>query len=65
MSMEDQIVAKIRDEVPRLWWNIYQGCLQQGFNALQAFTLLQTWILSQGPGGCRPNACEGPKDDMP
>jgi hypothetical protein len=57
----EQELAKIRDTVPRLWWNLYQGCLVAGFSERQAFVLLQTKIL--GEQGVYPPREGGPEED--
>ncbi len=59
----DQAIVSARDFIPRIWWGLYQGCLQTGFDKVQSFALLQTYILSQNPNGIRPNDCTGPKSD--
>lgn len=61
----DQDFSQIRDVIPRLWYNFYQGCLQQGFNESQSFALLQTYILSQNPHGIKPPTDQGPPSDNP
>jgi hypothetical protein len=48
-----------------MWWNIYQGCLQVGFNETQAFALLQTFLLAQNPQGIQPPSQSGPSTDKP
>jgi hypothetical protein len=65
MSDDEQKLAAIRDSIPRLWWSIYQGTLAAGFNHLEAFALLQTWILSQTPNGIQPPRQSGPDTDDP
>ena len=63
MNQREQDLANLRDGLPRLWHALYQGNLSAGFDERQAFVLLQTWILSQCPGGCRPPDGSGPKTD--
>lgn len=53
-KLEESLVAT-REFVPRLWWNLYQGCLQAGFAPPEAFALVQTYVLAQSPHGIRPN----------
>lgn len=68
MPPHDQIeegMLAFREVLPRAWWNIYQGCLQAGFNQLQSFSLIQTYILAQNPYGIRPNDSHGPVSDKP
>jgi hypothetical protein len=55
----EQSIAEIRDVIPRMWRQIYLGCLEQGFSPRQAFSLLQTHILSQN--GVKPP--DNDKDD--
>ena len=59
----DQHLSMMRDQMPAVWWAMYQGCLDKGFDKYQSMNLLQTWIISQGTGGCRPNNIEGPNSD--
>lgn len=59
----EQLLADLRDSLPRMWYGIYQGSVDVGFTPLQAFTLVQTFILSQNPTGIRPNPVEGPQSD--
>jgi len=61
----DAEYALFRDHMPRLWRNVYEGCLDQGFNKVQAFILLQTYILSQNPNGIQPGNTPGPESDKP
>jgi len=42
----DELFVNMRNTLPRLWWNIYQGCLEAGFDETRAFALLQTYILA-------------------
>lgn len=58
----DEDWTNIRECLPRLWWNTYQGCLLQGFSTQQAFVLLQVYILSQG-SGVRFPVEDGPEAD--
>jgi hypothetical protein len=30
----------------RIFWNIYQGCLEAGFNESQAFEILKTYVTA-------------------
>ena len=48
-----------------MWFAIYQGCLGAGFDASQAMSLLQTYLLSQNPNGIRPNDGSGPPTNNP
>lgn len=59
----EQDLARLRDITPRIYWSIYQGCLATGFNPIQSFVLLQTWILSQCPNGIQPSSTQGPNTD--
>ena len=63
-SMEAEML-KIRQELPRVWFNLYQGCLEAGFDDHASLLLTQTWILSQNPHGIRPDAARGPSSDEP
>jgi len=57
----EQGIAGIRDVIPRMWRQIYLGCLDQGFSPRQSFALLQTHILAQN--GVKPP--DNDKDDKP
>lgn len=59
----DQQLAAFRETIPRLWWTIYQGALQAGFDPKQAFACLTSYILSQSPGGIRPDSPPQPEPD--
>lgn len=56
----DQLMASLRDFIPAGWRAVYNGCLAQGFDEVQAFQLLQTYILSQAPEGIQPPNGQGP-----
>jgi hypothetical protein len=58
-----EVFAELRDTVPRMWWNLYQGAVQAGFDQRQAFALVQTFILAQNPNGIRPPESAGPNGD--
>jgi hypothetical protein len=60
----EQQLAFMRDHLPRVWWNLYQGSLATGFDQQQAMVLVQAWILSQCPAGIRPgHVGEGPRPE--
>jgi len=63
-ELEESLLA-FRNVLPRCWWNIYQGCLETGFDHLQSVALLMTYILAQNPSGIRPPDVHGPKSDNP
>lgn len=42
----DEEFARLRDTLPRLWWALYQGARQEGFDETQSMALVRTWILS-------------------
>lgn len=54
-----------RETTPRIWWNLYQGCLERGFSQSDSMVLLQTYIMAQGPHGSRPPEGSGPESDKP
>jgi hypothetical protein len=55
-----------RELLTRVWWNLYQGCLERGFNEKQSFALVQTYVLAQNAvHGVRPPEESGPKSDNP
>ena len=59
--------VQIRNNVPRLWWNLYQGCIDCGFDPVQSFALLKISIVSQNVRGVFLDdyTTEGPKTDNP
>ena len=62
----EELLVSFRESIPRLYWGLYQGLLAAGFDQPQAFTLLQTYVLSQNPYGIRPPSREdGPESDDP
>jgi hypothetical protein len=32
MDEMDELMVNVRNSMPRLWWNMYQGCLENGFS---------------------------------
>jgi hypothetical protein len=61
----ESLLVEVREFTPRLWWNLYQGSLEAGFDERQAMSLLHTFILSQNPKGIKPNVEDGPASDKP
>ena len=59
----EQAIASFRDMVPRSWWSLYHGCMNQGFNETESFDLLKTYILSSHSGGINPHSGNGPKPE--
>lgn len=41
----EQDIATTRDTLPQLWWALYSGNLEKGFEPAQALSLVQTYIL--------------------
>ncbi len=60
MKNQDELLSEIRDSLPSMWFSLYQGCLDTGFNESQAFNLIQTHVLGLASGGIRPNSENGP-----
>jgi hypothetical protein len=59
-------LVSIRENLPRLWWNIYQGSLQTGFDKEQSMWLLGMYILSSSPNGVTiRHITQGPDSDNP
>lgn len=59
-------LVSIRESLPRLWWNIYQGSLQTGFDKEQSMWLLGMYILSSSPSGVTiRHITGGPDSDNP
>lgn len=56
----DQALAGMRDVLPASWRSLYDGCREQGFDTIQAFELVQTYILAQNPHGIHPPDGRGP-----
>lgn len=52
----EQNLAHLRDVMPRVWWSIYQGSIQAGFDARQAFAVTQTYILANGSATVMPTS---------
>ena len=44
----DQALAEARDSVPRVWWALYQGAVEAGFEPVVAIALVKTWIMANG-----------------
>jgi hypothetical protein len=63
-EIEDSLLF-FRQTVTRTWWNLYQGCLDQGFDNKQAFVLVQTYILGNGNSDLKPPDADGPGSDDP
>lgn len=40
----DQLYSTIRDTLPRLWWNLFEGAKEAGFTTDQAFEIVLTYI---------------------
>lgn len=47
----DQALAHLRDATPGIWWALYSGCLEKGFNPEQALKLVMAWIEGSFKGG--------------
>ena len=47
----DQAMAAMGEFLPKLWWSIYQGCIDQGFTKDQAFSILIQYMKSTGVPG--------------
>lgn len=45
----DQAIAVVSELCPAMWWQLYQGCVKEGFSAEQALELVQTYIWSTSP----------------
>lgn len=64
-KIKEQINA-FREVIPRLWFNVYQGCLQAGFSEKDSMILLQTYILATNANGIiAPGPNHGPESDNP
>lgn len=61
--ISDQDIAAMRDAIPRVWWNLYQGSLTVGFDERQSMSLVMAWMMAQNPHGIRPDNLSGPKSD--
>ena len=49
----DQAAALLADNFPPMWRRLYLGLVEQGFDEIQSFKLLQTYILSSAAYGVR------------
>ncbi len=62
----EQQVTQHGELLPRIWRELYLGCIAQDFEPIQAIDLVKTFILAQNPNGIRPpsdgGAPEKPKD---
>ncbi len=54
-SKQDQELAKMRDGLPGVWWALYVGCIQKGFDTKQSMSILHAFIMAQNPYGIRPD----------
>jgi len=45
---QEQTMAEIRTTIPRLWWALYTGAMEQGFSAAQALELVKASIHANG-----------------
>lgn len=43
MEQHLSIVAKV---MPKLWWQLYEGCVSEGFSREQAIELLKAYVAS-------------------
>lgn len=43
VNMEQEL-AKLRDGLPPIWWAIYTGCLEQGFDRDQSLRLVVAFV---------------------
>lgn len=50
----DQGMALLADTFPPMWRRVYDECTKAGFDEVQSFKLLQTYILSMGTSGVNP-----------
>jgi hypothetical protein len=44
----DQAAALLGDNLPILWYRLYQKCLDVGFSDLQSMEIVKAYIVSQG-----------------
>ncbi len=40
----DQAVKLLADTLPPIWWNLYNGCMGQGFDSGQSLELVKSYI---------------------
>ena len=36
----DQMLAQIKEELPKMYWAIYTGCIDEGFTEVQALQIV-------------------------
>jgi hypothetical protein len=46
LSEIDQHMAQLADSLPPFLWRFYKGCLDQGFNEAQAWSLTLTYVAN-------------------
>jgi hypothetical protein len=61
----EDVLLFFRQTTTRVWFNLYQGCLDRGFDERQAFVLVQTYILANGTADVHPPDGSGPETDDP
>lgn len=59
----EQATAAMRDMMPALWYGLYRGCVEKGFNPDQAIHMVYAYILSQCPAGIQPGTGGNPKPE--
>lgn len=62
MVMKEEDSVEIRD-VGRFLWNIYQGCLDAGFDKTQSFQIVLQWVSGLSSGNH--SSTTGPPSDLP
>ena len=59
-------LLRLREILPRLWWNIYQGCIDAGFKEPHAMLMTQTYVMASVSNNISPpGTFDGPKTDNP
>jgi hypothetical protein len=53
-SKLEQSIATLTETFPRVWMQMFLGCVREGFTAPQALDLVKTYILAQNPNGIVP-----------
>ena len=44
-SQADQAAAYLAEQLPPMWRRLYEGLIAEGFNDVQAMSLLNTWVM--------------------
>lgn len=57
--------VSMRESIPRMWWNLYQGCLEAGFDKSQSMSIVIAHVMGLAAGKIVPPNPDGPDSDKP